>query len=185
MKKITLLGDSIRLLGYGNKTAELLSEDFEVYQPRDNCRFAIYTLRGMFDWEEGMRDSRVIHWNNGLWDICDLFGEGAFTEKKLYVQTMVKIAEILKKRAKAVMFATTTPVRDGTPHFNNDIIREYNEAVVPELLKRRILINDLYSLVNTDRERYISEDGVHLSKEGINVTANDIAKKLKLLDTIL
>ncbi len=49
MKKVVLLGDSIRLWGYGTKVPELLGKDYEVWQPEDNCRFVKYTLRGLFD----------------------------------------------------------------------------------------------------------------------------------------
>ena len=57
--KVTLLGDSIRFgagerQGYGNRTAELLGEDFQVFQPADNCRFAKYMLRMLFDYEKAM-----------------------------------------------------------------------------------------------------------------------------------
>ena len=43
MKKIVLLGDSIRQIGYGTKVPEMLGTDFSVWQPSDNCRFAEYT----------------------------------------------------------------------------------------------------------------------------------------------
>ena len=43
MTKVMLLGDSIRQLGYGTVVPQMLGEDYEVYQPDDNCRFAKYT----------------------------------------------------------------------------------------------------------------------------------------------
>ena len=49
MKKVALLGDSIRLIGYGTKVPELLGKEYEVFQPAENCRFVKYTLRGVFD----------------------------------------------------------------------------------------------------------------------------------------
>ena len=52
--KITLLGDSIRMIGYGTKVPGLLGDEFTVYQPDDNCRFAKYTLRGLFEWADDM-----------------------------------------------------------------------------------------------------------------------------------
>ena len=39
--KVTLLGDSIRLIGYGKEVEKLLGDEFEVFQPEDNCRFSI------------------------------------------------------------------------------------------------------------------------------------------------
>ena len=39
MKKVVLLGDSIRLWGYGTKVPDMLKGEYEVCQPEDNCRF--------------------------------------------------------------------------------------------------------------------------------------------------
>jgi len=43
MKKVMLIGDSIRL-GYQAKVAELLKDTALVGGPADNCRFSAYTL---------------------------------------------------------------------------------------------------------------------------------------------
>ena len=96
MKKVVLLGDSIRLWGYGARTVELLGEDYAVWQPEDNCRFTSYTLRMLFEYKSQMEGSDVIHFNCGLWDVCDLFGDGAFTPLDTYVAQLVRIASILK-----------------------------------------------------------------------------------------
>ena len=79
MTKITCLGDSIRMQ-YTPVVKKLLGEEFEVFAPAENCRYSKFTLRGLFDWEKDMAGSRIVHWNNGLWDFCNLFGDGAFAE---------------------------------------------------------------------------------------------------------
>ena len=110
MKKVTLLGDSIRLIGYGSKVAEILKkEGVEVFQPDDNCSFAKYTLRMHFDLKDQIEGSDVIHWNNGLWDVSDLFGDGQFSTTEEYCQNMLRIADILLKITPNVIFATTRP----------------------------------------------------------------------------
>lgn len=48
--KIVLLGDSIRL-AYAPRVIELLGDEFEVFHPEDNCRFAKYMLRGLFGFD--------------------------------------------------------------------------------------------------------------------------------------
>ena len=45
MKKLVLLGDSIRLIGYGTRLPALLRDEYEIWQPADNCRWADYTYR--------------------------------------------------------------------------------------------------------------------------------------------
>ena len=147
MIKVTLLGDSIRMIGYGRVVPTLLGENFDVFQPNENCRFAKYTLRGLFDWEKGMSGTKIVHWNNGLWDTCNLFGDGLFTSESEYIENMLRIADILIAKYDKVIFATTTPVT---------IQNQYNK--------------------NSDIEKYIrKDDNIHLSDEGIKVCAEQVA----------
>ncbi|MBQ1848734.1 MAG: hypothetical protein II135_12080 [Clostridia bacterium] len=64
MKRVLLLGDSIRM-GYDEYVKELLKDEFEViYDEFDNGRFAAYTLwqANQFFKNHGKFD--VVHWNN-------------------------------------------------------------------------------------------------------------------------
>ena len=178
--KIALLGDSIRQIGYGTRVPSLLGDGFEVYQPNDNCRFAQYTLRGMWDWRKDMAGCEIVHWNNGLWDVHRLFGDGTFTSDRDYVETMLRIARILKERHKKVIFATTTPVSPAYPHNRNEDIVRFNALLVPRLEEMGIIINDLYATVASDIDRYIcKEDHIHLSEEGIEICALQVANAIR------
>ena len=178
--KVTLLGDSIRLIGYGTKVPELLGEEFEVYQPEENCRYSAFTYRGLFDWAEGIKGSDVIHWNNGLWDACTLFSEDeSFTPLAFYLDTMERIAKELLKITPKVIFATTTPVADGHRYNKNPLIDKYNEAVVPRLTALGVEINDLHSLVFKHRDEYLKDDKVHLNEKGIDATAKQVVESIK------
>ena len=179
MKKAVLLGDSIRQIGYGTKVPALLADEFTVWQPGDNCRFAAYTLRGMFDWRDNL-DCDVIHWNNGLWDECSLFDDGSFTRLDDYVDTMSRIARILKTHANKVIFATTTPVTDQNPYNHNVTIRQFNAAIVPVLADMGVIINDLYSVCAADIDKYIrKDDNIHLTDAGIDVCAAQVADVIR------
>lgn len=179
MTKVTLLGDSIRAIGYGARVAEMLKDRFEFFQPNDNCRFAKYTLRGLFDWEKDMRNSRIVHWNNGLWDVCNLFGDGLFTSETEYLNNMTRIADILISRYEKVIFATTTPVNPQNPYNTNEDIERYNRLIIPVLRGKGIIINDLYTLVASDIDRYIrKDDNIHLTEDGIRVCSIQVAKIL-------
>lgn len=177
--KVVLLGDSIRLIGYGQKTAELLKGECEVWQPEDNCRFAKYTLRMLFDYQEQIKDADVIHWNNGLWDCCELFGDGTFTSVEEYVNNMLRIADILLSYGKKVIFATTTPTHPEYPYNRLELIQKFNEAVVPKLEERGILINDLHTLMLDHRVDGICEDQIHLNDLGIELCAAQVAKIIR------
>ena len=179
MKKVVLLGDSIRLIGYGKRVAELLGEDYTVWQPEDNCRFASYTLRMLFEYKEQIEGADVIHWNNGLWDVCDLFGDGAFTPLDQYCDTMVRIARILKTYGKTVIFATTTPTHLAMWGHDRTRLNSYNEAVTAALRAEGIVINDLYTPIAADIDKYIAADYLHLSEEGIEVAAKQVTECIK------
>ena len=176
MIKVTLLGDSIRLIGYGKKVPELLGDDFEIFQPDINCKFAKFTLRGLFDWESNMAGSRIVHWNNGLWDVCDLFGDGTFSTETEYVQNILRLADLLLAKYEKVIFATTTPVAKENQYNRNSDIEKFNSAIVPLLKAKGIIINDLHTLVAANVDSYISkEDHIHLSQEGIEACAKQVA----------
>ena len=178
--KVTLLGDSIRQIGYGTKVPGLLGEDFEVYQPDINCRFAKFTLRGLFDWKNDMAGSRIVHWNNGLWDICNLFGDGLFTSEAEYAEKMLRIADILLANYDKVIFATTTPVSSKNRYNGNADIERYNSLVVPALKEKGVIINDLYGLLANDIDRYIrADDHIHLTEEGITVCAEQVVRIIR------
>ena len=179
MKKVVLLGDSIRLMGYGAPVEEALKEDFEVWQPKENCRFAQYTLRGIFDWREQLAGADIIHWNNGLWDVCSLFGDGLFTPTEIYVEEMVRLAKLLKQRAKVVIFATTTPVRNENLYNKNADIARFNEVLVPRLQALGVEINDLYTPLSKDIPRYICDDLIHLSQDGIDLCAGMVEASVR------
>lgn len=176
--KVVLLGDSIREQ-YGPKVTGLLSDGFEVWQPNENCRFSKYTLRGLFGWAKAMAGADIVHWNNGLWDICDLWGDGTFTSEEEYIANMLRILGILQKNHKKIIFATTTPVRPENRYDKNANIDRFNQIIVPILKERGVIINDLNSLLKPDVYKYIREDCIHLSEAGIELSAHQVAQYIK------
>ena len=176
--KVTLLGDSIRQQ-YGPKVKELLGDSFDVWAPQENCRFAQYTLRGLFDWAGYMDGSDIVHWNNGHWDVCRLFGDGTFSDEELYVKNMLRILDVLQKRYSTVIFATTTPVRSTNKYNRNEDIDSFNNRLIPLFRERGVIINDLNSLLRPDIEKYIGEDSIHLTNVGIDLCAAQVADYIR------
>lgn len=175
--KITLIGDSIRMQ-YEPLVREALGDKFEIFAPQENCRYAKFNLRGMWDWKEDMQGSRIVHWNCGLWDICDIFGDGLFTSVEEYCATVLRVADILLSRFDKVIFATTTPVREENEwNDNGDIIR-FNNAIVPKLREKGVIINDLHSIIAKDIPRLVSDDLIHLSDEGVRLAADAVIKEI-------
>ena len=180
MKKVVLLGDSIRLIGYGQKVAEMLQPECEVWQPEDNCRFAKYTLRMLFECKEQIQGADVIHWNNGLWDACDIFGDGPFTTLDEYTNNMLRIADILLQYGKKVIFATTTPTHPDYPYHELERIKLYNDTLVPKLQEKGVIINDLFAIMEEHRIDGIREDDqIHLNDYGIALCVEQVVETIR------
>ena len=183
MTKIMLIGDSIRL-GYQPRVAELLKDTAIVNGPDDNCRFSAYTLMYLSAWVPD-DDYDVIQWNNGQWDTCHMLDGRVHTPLPNYLELQERIATVLLKKTKRLIFATTTPVwpeqftsGSGHPRRNEDI-NAYNIAASDLLRGLDIEINDLNRPLLTDIRRYISEDMVHLTEAGNDLCAGRIVTKIQ------
>ena len=170
-KTIALLGDSIRM-GYAPYVMATLGDGYDYISPTDNCRFAKYTLRMAWEMREKLRGAALIHWNNGLWDICNLLGDGPFTPIDEYVETMCRTARFLLTLTDTLVFATTTPVDPRNPYDKNEQIEAFNAAVVPKLRALGVHINDLHSVIARDVPAYILEDRIHLTPRGVEAAGN-------------
>jgi hypothetical protein len=168
MKKVVLIGDSIRM-GYDKYVKEALNGTAEVYYPSENCRFAQYVLRYAHEWKKaGEWGDHVdlVHWNAGLWDVLELFGDEPMTSIDYYGQAIKRVDKRLRMlfpKAK-IVFATSTKVveemasKDFCRH--NNIIEQYNERALEVLKDTDSIINDLYAVSKTIGKEYHS-DFVH------------------------
>ena len=165
MKKILLIGDSIRI-GYDLYVKKSFENTAEVFYPNENCRFAQYILRYLHCWKEdlGIDTVDAIHWNAGLWDTLKVYGDDCLTRIDTYVDTIERIQkriEFLFPNAVSI-FATSTPVledgfiKDFEMRYNADVER-YNAAACDVLSKRGVVINDLYTLLKDVPENYHSD----------------------------
>lgn len=207
MKKVLLIGDSIRL-GYEPAVKEALSGEYDVWGPEENCRFAKYTLNELGRIFEAFSNGTakecdeallqptntadgdiiypdIIHWNNGLWDtsiVCE--EDGAFTPIDEYISYMAKILRELRKVTDKVIFATTTPVKPINPNQKNEIITEYNKRIIEFMKNEGVMINDLGARVSEDKDRFISGDNIHLSEDGKKMCADAIAECVRKIDNM-
>ena len=168
MKKVVLIGDSIRM-GYDKYVKEALSGTAEVFYPEENCKFAEYVLRFAHEWKNNGKwgdDVDLVHWNAGLWDALELFGDEPLTSLSYYEEAIKRIDKRLRMlfpKAKFV-FATSTAVNESmsSPNFTrkNTTIEKYNVAALRALSGTDTIINDLYPLTASFPDSYRS-DWVH------------------------
>ena len=183
MKKILLLGDSIRI-SYQEEVKALLAEDgCETVYPAENGRFAKYTLNSLRHWLPQFPEPDIVHWNNGLWDVIRVYPEdGCFTSEDEYVRDMGRILRELKKTGAKVIFAATTAVGPGHPSRANPDIERYTTRFLEAFGGELDGVDDLYALTRPNNERYIkSDDNTHLTEEGVQACAAAVAASIRAL----
>ena len=190
MKKVLLLGDSIRM-GYQYNVKELLANECEVIFPENNGQFAAYTLWQVnqeFKWNP---DIELVHFNNGYWDMNI---EAPMTEAihpiGEYKSFLRRIVELCRQCGAKVIFATTVPILEagaacdntgvqGTINYSNEWVKEYNAAAVEVMNELDVPINDLYALCMEDGRCYKCEDLLHLTDEGNRRCAEQVADYIR------
>ena len=98
MKKIILLGDSIRG-GYDKYVKYAFKNEAEVYYPNENCRFAAYILRHLPNWKDDFGcgdDVDLVHWNAGLWDDLVMVDGKKHTSLELYKEYVQRVCDVIK-----------------------------------------------------------------------------------------
>ena len=191
MKRVLLLGDSIRM-GYDKKVRALLQDEYEViFSEEDNGRFAAYTLWQANQFFKNYGHFDLVHWNNGYWDMNV---EAPMTEAihplEEYVNYLKRIIRLIRQNGAQIVFATTTPIyesgeaKDNTGteasiNYSNDWVVTYNAAACELMKEENIPVNDLYSLCLKGPKYYKSEDMLHLTEEGYLEIAKQTAEYIR------
>ncbi|MBQ7091016.1 MAG: hypothetical protein IJN82_07835, partial [Clostridia bacterium] len=142
--------------------------------PAENCKFAQYMLRMISSWRASFPEEvDLIHWNAGLWDLLQLYGDGPLTPIEFYAQMIKRIDKRLRlfyPHAK-IIFATSTGVDESgnTPDHirHNSTIEAYNQAAIEALKDTDTVINDLNAITKdapaewrSDRTHYYTPKGI-------------------------
>ena len=198
MKKIILIGDSIRM-GYDKYVKEALRDTARVYYPADNCRFATYILRFVHEWKkkgEWPEDADLVHWNAGLWDVPEIMGDEPVTPIEHYAVQIARIDRRLRQlfpKAK-IVFATSTAVEEEKfgPVFKrrNATIEAFNAAAIKALEGTDTVIDDLYAVTkdcpaecHSDMTHYSTPAGIeHVGGKVIDVITSELSIEAKAVN---
>lgn len=193
MKKVLLLGDSIRM-GYDEFVKEQLAGEFEVfYDDLDNGRFAAYTLwqTNQFFKHQGHFD--IVHFNNGYWDMnVEAPMTTAIHPVDEYVYFLGRILAEIRRNGAVPIFATSVPIlseeegrklsQEGVRTFTykNEWVLEYNEAATRFMKSEGVMINDLYTFCKeNDPFCFKGPDLLHLTEEGYRRCAEKTAEAIR------
>lgn len=120
----------------------------------------------------------VIHFNNGM------HGWG-YTEEE-YKAGFPRFFETIRRNAPGarLIWATTTPVFDKEKNMQafdpkTERIRIRNQIAAAYLADKKVVVDDLFGLVEHHPEYYVGGDGTHLIPSGVTVMANQVVKVIQ------
>lgn len=182
---VFLIGDSIRL-GYGPEVKKILeARGDRVYQPDDNCRYSMYTLRLVAEWAKLAPDRskvEVVHWNNGLWDLGEIAPGECTSPLWIYTNTLERVAAHLRRafpKAK-IVFALTTPINEKVTSewhtLGNPEVDKYNAAARVALAGKVDAFDDLNAFVRRNGLTEHYKDVVHYDAVAYRRFAEEVVR---------
>lgn len=177
MKKILMLGDS-RRQGVEPFVREMLEGRAEVHGPKDNGRWAGYTLNSLRFWLNEFPTPDIVYWSCGLWDLGDDYHIGRpFSLPEEYESAVERTVIVLRKLFPGVqiIFGSILPVgaSDSTG------IQSYNAIMKRVADREGIYYDDIFALMHDKMVTYDRGDGLHLNPEGNTILARQIVSVLE------
>ncbi len=185
LPQVLIIGDSISI-GYFKPLQEQLKDIAVVTHNQGNAQHTAYGLKKLDDWL-GNTHWDVIHFNFGLHDLkyIDEQGRNASVETgkhqipiNQYERNLDEIVKRLKKTGAKLIFATTTPVPDGTGFRAKGDAATYNRAAEKVMKKYGVQINDLYSFALPQLKKIQLDSNVHFKPKGSELLAEQVAKSI-------
>jgi acyl-CoA thioesterase-1 len=185
LPRVLLIGDSISI-GYTLAVRDELKGKANVHRPATNCG---PTTRGVAEIDKWIGDGKwdVIHFNFGLHDLkfVDDQGKNAPPDKghpqvsaEDYQKNLEGLVARMKKTGAKLIFATTTPVPDGSQARIKGDERKYNEIAVAVMKKHGVAVNDLYAFALPKLAEIQLPANVHFKPEGSKVLAKQVAAEI-------
>lgn len=180
---VLLIGDSISM-NYTIGVRRRLEGRANLYRAPNNCRSTRQILEeiegyiGEIEWD-------IIHFNAGIHDLTWISHDGKTSSVGVgarqvslehYVRNMARIVERLKDTGATIIWATTTPVQEGTPWRANEDALQYNNAAAEIMAANDIATNDLYSLAADRLTELQPPQNVHFTEFGAEVLAEQVAR---------
>lgn len=187
LPRVLLIGDSISM-GYTIPTRELLSGVATVHRIPTNGSSSDVGLKNLDAWlgtDGAGKKWDVIHFNWGLHDLkhwkdgkLDLTGPQVNPVEQ-YEKNLREIVEQLKKTGAKLIFATTTPVPEGsTGRVAKDEVA-YNEAALRVMKAEGVTVDDLHALAESKLPEIQLPKNVHFSGSGYKMLAAQVAASIK------
>ena len=187
LPRVLIIGDSISI-GYTLPTRELLAGVANVHRIPVNGSSSDVGPKSLDAWlATGGVDKKwdVIHFNWGLHDLkhwkdgrMDPAGPQV-NDLAAYEKNLREIVAQLKKTGAKLIFATTTPVPEGSSgRVTGDDVK-YNEAAMRVMKADGVAIDDLHALAAAKLAEIQRPANVHFTEAGSKVLAGQVAAEIR------
>ena len=191
MKKVVLIGDSIRL-GYEGTVKKELAGQAEVWSPVDNCQHTVNVLLNFWTWI-AQQQPDIIHINAGGWDVRNVLRgkPGNLVPLEPYRENVKRLLQLIAQTTQArIIWATITPVdiannmkhhaATGHPGRTEGDVERYNAAALEVARELGVMINDLHAVVMREgKQNMLCPDGVHMTEQGYEKLGKAVVEKIR------
>lgn len=185
LPKVLIIGDSISI-GYFEPTKLLLDGKAEVYHNDGNAQ---HTAHGLAKLDEWLGDTNwdVIHFNHGLHDLKYIDDTGRMVAPaegrqqipiEDYARNLEELVKRLRKTGATLIFATTTPVPEGSMGRIKGDAQRYNQVAVRIMKKHDVRINDLYTYAFARLDSIQRPRNVHFTPAGSRLLAEQVTQTI-------
>ena len=191
MKKVLLLGDSIRQ-GYQEYVKQELEGECEVYfDAEDNGRFVQYNFWQLNQMYKKYGNFDIVHFNSGYWDMTiEEPDREAMNSLSEYIVWLKRIINYVRNRKGIPIFANSAPIFDELTntknntspyifHYKNSWVQKYNNVAERLMESEKVYVNNLYDLLITGKKFYKCPDMLHLTEDGYKLVAKKIAMVIR------
>ncbi|MDB5321053.1 MAG: GDSL-like Lipase/Acylhydrolase [Phycisphaerales bacterium] len=179
LPRVLLIGDSISI-GYTPAVRELLKGKANVHRIPANGGPTSNGVKNVEAWI-GKEKWDVIHFNFGLHDLKVMPDGKHQVEREQYEKNLEALVDRFEKTGAKVIWATTTPVPEGTlnppRHFGD--VAEYNAVAAKVMSSKKVATDDLNAAVMPSIKTLQKPHDVHYSAEGYKVLAAEVAKSIE------
>jgi len=189
LPRVLIIGDSISM-GYTIPVRELLKGKANIHRPAANCGDS---ARGIKNFDaylntDGSEKWAVIHFNFGLHDLKYLDARGKYANPpegkqvaslETYEKNLRELVARLQKTGAKLIWASTTPVPDGTVGRVKDEEEKYNAVAEKVMKENAIPIDDLWAIAHRDQAKIQRPHNVHYTDAGYNELAESVAGSIE------
>ncbi len=179
LPRVLLIGDSISI-GYTVPVRELLKGKVNLHRNAGNGGPTTNGLANLSKWlGDGKWD--VIHFNWGLHDLKFMPDGKQQVALADYEANLRNLVGQLKATGAELIWATTTPVAEGTlnPKRLDSDVQAYNAVARKIMDEQKVAVDDLYSFALPQLAKIQQPVNVHFTAEGSKTLAKQVAASIE------